>query len=409
MSNVFPKVPLGEVAEINPRRPEIRRPGNAPTTFVPMQAISETLGIIDKAEVRPYEKVAKGYTYFQTGDVLFAKITPCMQNGKHAIAENLIDDIGFGTTEFHVLRPGPRLLPEWLLHYLRQDDVLRSAERAFTGSVGLQRIPDDYLRKLEIPLPSVDIQQTELNTIKQVLQQSRLAIDGIEHQQEDAARLNLALLRSALGDTPPIMAGRYPSSIAGWTVRPLLDLARLESGHTPSRRHPEWWGGDVPWLALPDIRKLHGKVAHETIEHTNDAGLANSSARLLPVGTVCVSRTASVGYVTLLGRPMATSQDFCNWICDPEKLDPDFLMYAFMSSQEYLQELGSGAVHKSIYMPTIQSFHICAPDIEEQRRIARALRERLAAAKSLNEALKARLTDIERLPQRLLAAAFGQT
>ena len=90
MTEGFPKVPLGEVAEINPRRPEIRREGSTPTTFVPMQAISETLGIIDKAEVRPFEKVAKGYTYFETGDVLFAKITPCMQNGKHAIAENLL-------------------------------------------------------------------------------------------------------------------------------------------------------------------------------------------------------------------------------------------------------------------------------------------------------------------------------
>ena len=136
----------------------------------------------------------------------------------------------------------------------------------------------------------------------------------------------------------PIFSGLPPSTSHGsfrW-IR-LKDVARLESGHTPSRRRPEWWGGDVPWLALPDIRKLHGKYAYETAENTNDAGLANSSARLLPIGTVCVSRTASIGFVTLLGRPMATSQDFCNWICDPDRLDPDFLMYAFMAAQKHLQ------------------------------------------------------------------------
>jgi type I restriction enzyme S subunit len=407
MTEGFPKVPLGEVAEINPRRPEIRREGSTPTTFVPMQAISETLGIIDKAEVRPFEKVAKGYTYFETGDVLFAKITPCMQNGKHAIAENLIDGMGFGTTEFHVLRPGQKLRPEWLLHYLRQDDVLQSAERAFTGSVGLQRIPDSYLEKLEIPLPTVETQDARLNTIRQVLKQSRLAIDGIEYQKDHAAHLVSALLRSAFGNTSPILAGNQPSSIADWTVRPLLDLARLESGHTPSRRRPEWWGGDVPWLALPDIRKLHGRYAYETTENTNDTGLLNSSARLLPVSTVCLCRDASIGYVTILGRPMATSQHFCNWICNPEKLDPEFLMYAFMASHDYLRELGSGSVLKTIYMPTIQSFHVCVPEIEEQRRIARTLSERLAAAEALRAGLKARLVDIERLPQRLLAAAFA--
>lgn len=163
----------------------------------------------------------------------------------------------------------------------------------------------------------------------------------------------------------------------------------------------------MPWLALPDIRKLDGKFAYETGEYTNDAGLANSSARLLPPSTVCLSRTASIGFVTILGKPMATSQDFANWICGPE-LDPEFLMYAFMASREHLLELGSGAVHKTIYMPTLESFHICAPTIEEQCRIARALRERLAAAEALAAGLKSRLADIDVLPQRLLAEAFGE-
>ena len=187
----------------------------------------------------------------------------------------------------------------------------------------------------------------------------------------------------------------------------LTDVARLESGHTPSRRREDWWGGDVPWLALPDIRKLHGKYAYETSENTNHAGLANSSARMLPVGTVCVSRTASIGFVTILGKPMATSQDFCNWICDPEKLDPEFLMYAFMASRDALRELGSGAVHKTIYMPTIESFHICAPNVEEQQRVALLLRNRLSDAHSLIDKIAAQLSDAELLPQRLLFTAFG--
>lgn len=206
----------------------------------------------------------------------------------------------------------------------------------------------------------------------------------------------------------PIRADtRLSKGLDGWRWYGLLDLARLESGHTPSRRRPEWWGGDVPWLALPDIRKLHGKYAYETTENTNGAGIVNSSARVLPVGTVCLCRDVSIGYVTILGKPMATSQHFCNWICDPEKLDPEFLMYAFMASQDYLHELGSGSVLRTIYMPTIKSFHIFAPAIDEQRRIARTLRDHLAAAGALTTGLTARLADIERLPQRLLATAFG--
>lgn len=98
-------VPLGEVCEINPRRRDLRRAEDALTTFVPMSAVEEAGRGISHPEQKPFREVKRGYTSFGEGDVLFAKITPCMQNGKHAIARNLIDGVGFGSTEFHVLRP----------------------------------------------------------------------------------------------------------------------------------------------------------------------------------------------------------------------------------------------------------------------------------------------------------------
>jgi len=84
---------------------------------------------------------------------------------------------------------------------------------------------------------------------------------------------------------------------ADWRWAALSDLARLESGHTPSRRHPEYWGGAIPWISIQDAKAHHGAVIHETIEQATDLGIENSSARVLPENTVCLSRTASVGYV----------------------------------------------------------------------------------------------------------------
>lgn len=104
---------------------------------------------------------------------------------------------------------------------------------------------------------------------------------------------------------------------------------------------------------------------------------------------------------------MATSQDFCNWVCDKGTLYEDFLMYAFMASQSYLRELGSGAVHKTIYMPAIESFHIYAPNsVDEQATIAHTLGSRLKAAEDLQAKIKLQLVDAERLPERFLASAF---
>jgi len=277
-----------------------------------------------------------------------------------------------------------------------------------TRGANIQNLQISELAALEFALPPLDEQERLANVMEKQVAAARIAGLACEQQASLAARINSAELSQQFHGSAPISANPIlPAAPNAWKWYALKNLARLESGHTPSRRRPEWWGGDVPWLALPDIRKLHGKYAYETAENTNDAGLTNSSARLLPVGTVCLSRTASVGFTTILGKPMATSQDFCNWICNPEKLDPEFLMFAFMASHEAIRELGSGAVHKTIYMPTIQTFHICAPEIDEQRRIARTLHDRLAAAETLTARLKARLADIERLPQRLLAAAFA--
>jgi type I restriction enzyme, S subunit len=138
-----------------------------------------------------------------------------------------------------------------------------------------------------------------------------------------------------------VIRGRYALSVgnpgdpvaSGWEWAPLSSLARLESGHTPSRKHPEYWGGDIPWIGIRDATSNHGRTLVDTAQHINDLGIANSSARLLPTNTVCLSRTASVGYVVVMGRPMATSQDFVNWVCSDD-LDYRFLMYVLLAEHD---------------------------------------------------------------------------
>ncbi len=193
----------------------------------------------------------------------------------------------------------------------------------------------------------------------------------------------------------------------GWRWERLDAVARLESGHTPSRSRPDWWGGDISWISLTEIRGLDGRWVDETLLKTNEAGIANSSARILPRGTVCFSRTASVGFVTIMGKPMSTSQDFANWVCDDE-LDPEFLMYALIRSRSALRAMATGATHKTIYMPALESFHVCMPEVREQKTIVYRLKGQLAAAEDVRLAAQAQLEEAERLPSRLLASAFQE-
>jgi type I restriction enzyme, S subunit len=163
----------------------------------------------------------------------------------------------------------------------------------------------------------------------------------------------------------------------GWRWVALSDIARLESGHTPSRRHSEYWGGDIPWIGIRDAKIHHGTAILETIQTTNQLGIENSSARVLPEGTVCLSRTASVGYVVTMGRPMATSQDFANWICS-DQIDRRFLVYLLLAEQESLLRFASGAIHQTIYYPELKAFHVCLPSFAEQQRIVAILDEAFA-------------------------------
>jgi type I restriction enzyme S subunit len=192
----------------------------------------------------------------------------------------------------------------------------------------------------------------------------------------------------------------------GWAWVKLTDLARLESGHTPSRNHPEYWEGDIAWIGIKDAREHHAGVIHDTLQHVTQAGIDNSAARLLPANTVCLSRTASVGYVVVMGRPMATSQDFVNWVCTPA-LDPDYLKWLLLAEgEDGLRKFGKGSTHTTIYFPEVQAFHACVAPINEQRRIVAkldAIFEKTRAAKARLERLP---TLLEKLKRSILAAAF---
>lgn len=233
------------------------------------------------------------------------------------------------------------------------------------------------------------------------------ARQAAERRVEAAAALEAALFREAFHGLSPVRIG-LPKDAApqGWSWQRLVTLADLESGHTPSRRQPTWWGGDIPWIALPDIRALDGKVATETKAYTNPEGIANSSARILPKDTVVFGRDVQVGFTTIMGRPMATSQHFFNWVCG-SKVAPRFLMHALRASKTYMESMSSGAIHQTIYMPAAREFHLCLPPRKQQEKIAARLDGQLADAATLLAAARAELAAIRALPAAALRQVFG--
>src|SRR5207248_6591643 len=152
-------------------------------------------------------------------------------------------------------------------------------------------------------------------------------------------------------------------------------------------------------------REHHGRVIDNTLQHTNEEGLKNSAARLLPTGTVCVSRTASVGYVVTMGRPMATSQDFVNWV-PTEAVTSKWLTLLFATDREVLRRFGKGSVHKTIYFPEWLATHVGLPPLVEQQRIVAEVDNRLSVIDAVESNLKNTLQRGSRLRNSILSSAF---
>ncbi|MDP5184897.1 hypothetical protein QOZ88_19870 [Blastococcus sp. BMG 814] len=211
-------VHLGDIAQINPR-PATRPGSDDVVSFLGMADIDQDRGTTTTGHPRRYEEVSQGYTPFEDGDLLVAKITPCFENGK--IAQARLDyPLGMGSTEFHIVRPDPSLLnARYALHLLRSPEVRLAGERRMTGSAGQKRVPANFLQGLSVRLPTMDRQRR----IADVLDRAA-GLRAKRHRSVSSLdTLRWSLFRSSFGD--------LLSNDRSWTTAPLSELiAGFESG-----------------------------------------------------------------------------------------------------------------------------------------------------------------------------------
>lgn len=170
LNSKYPMIRLGEVAVINPTHFNYIS-GEEEISFVPMECVDDFSGSIQSPQVKKYKLVRNGYTKFSNNDVIWAKITPCMQNGKCAVATDLVNGMACGSTEFHVVRTKniKNLLPEYIWVILRLYEVRQAAMRYFIGSAGQKRVPPEFLENLYIPFPDVTIQRKIFLSMKSIV------------------------------------------------------------------------------------------------------------------------------------------------------------------------------------------------------------------------------------------------
>jgi len=360
----------------NPKKAELDLDPETEVSFVPMDAVGE-FGGLRLDTTRAIADVFKDYTYFTDGDVCVARITPCFENGKGALADGLTEGVAFGTTELHVLRPLGGVDRKFLFYITISHDFRGWGEAEMLGAGGQKRVPERFIKDWRAPLPDLDTQRRiagylddKTARIDALIEKKRALLDRLAEKRQ--ALITRAVTRglnpvAPLKDSGIDWLGKVP---AHWEVKPVKRVAKLQSGHTPDKQHDEYWNGEIPWVSLNDTAAIRsGDYIDETAFSITPEGIANSSARLLPARAVVFTRDATIGEAAITTRPMAVSQHIIAWLCPEDLLAPEFLLFVIYGMRGELMRITNGTTIGTIGMADVKAIRIALPPLDEQTAI----------------------------------------
>jgi len=455
---------LGEVSDISPSLPTESSDDQQLVHFVPMAAVQENFAGIDVSACRPLSEVrGKGYTPFMEGDVLLAKITPCMENGKGGLVPTLQNKIAFGSSEFHVLRPSRSVTGKWLAHFLSQPQFRRIARANMTGSAGQMRVPTKWLRSVSIPVAPHAEQSRIVDKLEELLSDLDAGVAELEAARKKLERYRQSLLKAAVegaltaewrarnppsetgaqllqrilaerrarweagqiakfeqqGKAPPKnWKGKYvepakpdvsdlPMLPEQWVWTSLGECFQVLVGATPSRKETRYWGGPIPWVSSGEVRFTRIKGTRETI---TQAGLENSSTRINPAGSVLlgmIGEGKTRGQVAILDMPAANNQNCAAIWVSETPAPPEYVFSWLWSQYEQTRRGSSGNNQPALNKSIVERVVMPLPPLAEMQEIVRLVDHALDQIERQQSAIDHALRHSAAQRQNILRAAFS--
>lgn len=325
MKSEWTKKKLSDIADFNPR--ETIKKG-AIAKKIPMDVLRPFYRDI------PYyvEEGFSGGTKFRNGDTIMARITPCLENGKTAQVSILNDgEVGFGSTEYIVFRAKEGIADKDYLYYLVcSPEVREPAIKSMVGSSGRQRVQTDVVKNLEIDVPPL-VEQEKIGSFLKAFDDKIALNDRINKNLEQQAQ---AIYRSWFVNYEPF-DGTKPDD---WSDGTIDDLGtEIICGKTPSTKKSEYYGGNTPFITIPD---MHGCVYIVSTErYLSDAGVASQPKKTLPPNTVCVSCIGTAGLVTLVSEESQSNQQI-NSIIPKEGISVYYIYLLMQTLADTINKLG---------------------------------------------------------------------
>ncbi|ADU94765.1 restriction endonuclease subunit S [Geobacillus sp. Y412MC52] len=370
---------LIDVIDINPRTP--LRKGTL-AKKVSMQDVAEFTRKIQSYEIAEFTSGSK----FKNGDTLLARITPCLENGKTAYVDILEDnEIAFGSTEFIVLRAKEGITDSKFVYYLAISPEFRNvAIKSMTGSSGRQRVQSDVLANTVICLPPLQEQKRIANLLSAIDDKIELNNEMNKTLEELAQTIfkrwfvdfefpneNGEPYKSSGGKFVESELGMIPE---GWRVATIGDLGDVVGGGTPSKKREDYFTQNgIPWITPKDLSNSKNRYVERGSVDITEEGLKNSSAKLLPKGTVLFSSRAPIGYIAIAKNEVTTNQGFKSVI--PHKdIGSEFVFQVLKYNKDLIESRASGTTFKEISGGELKKVPIVLPKMEVIQRYNEAVR-----------------------------------
>ncbi|MBD3668058.1 MAG: restriction endonuclease subunit S [Kangiella sp.] len=285
------------------------------------------------------------------------------------------------------------IINDYFKYYSQSNSYLVDISSRCSGATR-KRISRKNLGETLIPVPSLE----EQKKIVAILDQAFAEIDKARANAEQNLNNARELFDSYLNQV-------FSQRGEGWEEKKLGDVCELVGGGTPSKANDEYYGGNIPWATVRDMGKDYLRETEHTI---TEAGLSNSSTKLIPSNEIVIATRVGLGKVCILGQSTAINQDLKGVIPKSDNvLDRQYLFWWFKSKAKYIESEGTGATVKGVKIPFIKSLSISLPDITKQKYIANNLREASEQVVNLKQTLEQKILNLEELKKSILQKAFS--
>jgi type I restriction enzyme S subunit len=444
-------VKLPDVCAINPPKPPADLlPPEAPVTFVPMPAVDADRGWIATPATRPFVEVRRGFTAFRDDDVIMAKITPCMENGKAAIARDLQNGLGFGSTEFHVFRSNGAILPKYLFHYIRQESFRKAAEAEMTGSVGQKRVPVSFLEETDLPLAPLAEQKRIVVKVEELLARVNAARERLARVPAILKRFRQSILAAAcsgrltadwrekhpIGGSADILNERIDRDHVG--ARSARNTKEKQIGKNEPAEQlfglPETWAwvtlsqlgqegrpiiygiikpgphvpDGVPYVRVTEMKD--GVIDVHKLRRASQERAAKFARATLVPGDLLISKDGTIGRVAVVPLELAggnITQHLVRAAIHPS-MNRDYVVLAIRSTmiQRWLTAETLGVALQGVNVEDFRRLPIPVPPFDEQAEIVRQVEALLSRIDTIEAHVQASTIRAERMTQAIMARAF---